>query len=155
MKKLIILLIAVLTVFTLVSCGECENHTDVDGNGQCDTCGVAVEVPCTNHTDTDLNGKCDACGVDYRNPCAEHTDSEHNGKCDICGEDYTQHKDVNRDGKCDLCDTSAVVEIDGESGLALINALTAQLEKTKSFNAEYSLNMKLNEYYWEIDDIDE
>ena len=153
MKKLIVLLMAIITVFALVSCDECESHTDSDKNGLCDECGAKVEIPCSGHKDTDLNGKCDECGVDYRNPCSEHSDTDLNGKCDTCGVDYrnpcSEHKDINLDGKCDTCGVEISIEIGNEAGLAMANAVISQLEKTKSFKAEFLLEIELGGNYWE------
>jgi hypothetical protein len=39
MKKILLLLTAILTVLTLISCGGCTEHTDADGDLCCDACG--------------------------------------------------------------------------------------------------------------------
>ncbi len=46
MKKIICLLIALVTVFAMVSCGEqCETCQDGNGDGKCDVCGFDYEHP--------------------------------------------------------------------------------------------------------------
>ena len=45
MKKIICLLISVAAMLALVSCGECDTHTDADRDGVCDVCEAAVEIP--------------------------------------------------------------------------------------------------------------
>ena len=69
MKKLLVLILAIILAFSLVACGgkECETHLDTDGNGHCDNCGVEMEKkPCADdaHRDTDNNGKCDVCDAE-------------------------------------------------------------------------------------------
>ena len=86
MKKLFALLVCVLLVFTLVSCGDdpCQ-HRDADDNSLCDECGES-------YTD----GK----DVEGSTPCS-HRDADDNSICDTCGEGYTDGKDVeDENGKC-------------------------------------------------------
>ncbi len=79
MKKLFALLVCVLLVFALVSCGD---------------------VPC-QHRDADDNSLCDKCGESYTDgkdiadstPC-QHRDADDNSLCDKCGESYTDGKDL-------------------------------------------------------------
>ena len=79
MKKLFALLICLLLLFTLVSCGDdpC-SHRDADDNSLCDECGES-------YTD----GK----DVDDSTPCS-HRDADDNSLCDNCGESYTDGKDL-------------------------------------------------------------
>ena len=79
MKKLFALLVCVLLVFTLVSCGDdpCQ-HRDADDNSLCDKCGES-------YTD----GK----DINDSTPC-QHRDADDNSLCDNCGESYTDGKDL-------------------------------------------------------------
>lgn len=46
MKKIILLILALILCFALVACGgdaTCTEHVDADGNGKCDNCDAAVE----------------------------------------------------------------------------------------------------------------
>ena len=45
MKKLICLLLALVAMFALVSCGECDTCVDDDKDGLCDECGGPVALP--------------------------------------------------------------------------------------------------------------
>lgn len=62
-------------------------HTDVDGDGKCDSC--AADVPGIHvHTDADGDGKCDGCGAQLGGEQPQphdHVDANGDGKCDICG----------------------------------------------------------------------
>ena len=62
-------------------------HTDVDGNGVCDSCGK--DVPGIHvHTDADGDGICDGCGAQLGGEQPQphdHVDANGDGKCDICG----------------------------------------------------------------------
>lgn len=40
--------------------GECEIHSDFDGNGMCDVCGVIIGDPC-EHVDKNKDNICDNC----------------------------------------------------------------------------------------------
>ena len=79
MKKMFALLVCVLLVFALISCGDdpCQ-HRDADDNSLCDNCGES-------YTD----GK----DVDDSTPC-QHRDADDNSLCDKCGESYTDGKDL-------------------------------------------------------------
>jgi hypothetical protein len=79
MKKLFALLVCVLLVFALISCGDdpCQ-HRDADDNSICDTCG---------------EGYTDDKDADNSTPCS-HRDADDNSLCDKCGESYTDGKDV-------------------------------------------------------------
>ena len=62
-------------------------HTDVNGNGVCDSCGK--DVPGIHvHTDANGDGICDYCeqpiGGEQPQP-HDHVDANGDGKCDICG----------------------------------------------------------------------
>lgn len=68
MKRVALILVAVLLLLAFVSCEEpCTDHVDKDGDGKCDACGATVtpDVPplCTEHTDADGDGLCDVCGA--------------------------------------------------------------------------------------------
>ena len=62
-------------------------HTDVNGDGKCDSC--AADVPGIHvHTDADGDGICDGCGqqIGGEQPQPhDHVDANGDGKCDICG----------------------------------------------------------------------
>ena len=91
--KLIVFLICLTLSLFAVACSEtpdstaCTEHTDVNEDGKCDNCGVAVSKPeCTEHTDADGDEKCDTCGASTPKPeCTEHNDENTDGKCDECG----------------------------------------------------------------------
>ena len=93
MKKLLILILALIFVFSLVACNKdkCESHKDDNNDGICDVCEADVpkddpqtpggdnQTPGSDnqtpehtvHTDTDANGLCDGCNaffLDYDNP---------------------------------------------------------------------------------------
>ena len=103
MKKVLILILAVilsLSVFAMAACQQpCETHVDGNHDGICDVCeetGLSV-----THTDTNHDGKCDGCGGDAK---FEHVDAEHNGQCDVCKKPVAiTHVDANTDGTCDVC----------------------------------------------------
>lgn len=75
MKKLLILILTLVMVFSLASCKtKCEKkgHIDEDANGVCDRCDTTLvaDTPHNVHTDDDANGYCDGCGalfIDYGN----------------------------------------------------------------------------------------
>ena len=97
MKKIICLLLAMVTVFAFVSCGEpCEVHVDDNSDGKCDVCEATIETPdpeCTEHVDENEDGKCDVCDADVETSdpeCTEHADENEDGKCDVCGEDMPE-----------------------------------------------------------------
>ena len=112
MKKLLsLLLIIVICVFSIASCGKkktCEIHKDYDGNMYCDLCG-AIYV-CPDHADADANGACDTCGAAY--VCSGHADANKDRMCDKCKAPYRcpGHKDTAADGKCDICSAMFVCE---------------------------------------------
>lgn len=62
-------------------------HTDVDGDGKCDSC--AADVPGIHvHSDANGDGKCDGCGAQLGGEQPQphdHVDANGDGKCDICG----------------------------------------------------------------------
>ena len=117
MKKLFALLVCMLLLFTLVSCGDdsCQ-HRDADDNSLCDNCGesytdgkdVEGSTPCS-HRDADDNSLCDKCGESYTDgkdvegstPCS-HRDADDNSLCDKCGESYTDGKDGNNNTTTDV-----------------------------------------------------
>ena len=98
MKKILTFLLIFIFAVTAVSCGECTEHTDADGDGLCDECGSAVpKEPCTECTDSDGDGKCDVCGDEVeteKKPCTECTDADGDGKCDECGSDVNADEPV-------------------------------------------------------------
>ncbi len=124
LRSLTLILICLSLFALLVSCGECKNHIDPDGDDICDSCGEAYTLTCdeAEHTDTDSNKRCDKCGEclmhadpdgdDICNTCgkaytltcdkAEHTDTDSNKKCDKCGE-CLMHADPNGDDICNTC----------------------------------------------------
>ena len=62
-------------------------HTDVDGDGVCDSCGK--DVPGIHvHSDANGDGICDGCkaqlGGEQPQP-HDHVDANGDGKCDVCG----------------------------------------------------------------------
>ena len=68
MKKLLVLILALVMVFSLASCKtKCEKkgHLDEDANSVCDRCDASLvaQTPHSVHTDTDANGSCDGCGA--------------------------------------------------------------------------------------------
>ena len=72
MKKLLVLILALVMVFSLASCKtKCEKkgHLDEDANGVCDRCDflLTADSPHDVHTDTDANGYCDGCGALFIN----------------------------------------------------------------------------------------
>ena len=62
-------------------------HTDVDGDGKCDSC--AADVPGIHvHSDANGDGKCDGCGAQLGGEQPQphdHVDANGDGKCDVCG----------------------------------------------------------------------
>ena len=62
-------------------------HTDVNGDGVCDSCGK--DVPGIHvHTDANGDGICDGCGAQLGGEQPQphdHVDANGDGKCDICG----------------------------------------------------------------------
>ena len=83
MKKKLLLLLTVLTlvVCMLVSCGECDEHVDANGDGKCDECDVAMPNPDPDpdpepeHECVDENGDfiCDDCGEEVVPPTPDRT----------------------------------------------------------------------------------
>lgn len=68
MKKLLVLVLALVMVFSLASCKtKCEKkgHIDEDANSVCDRCDASLvaQTPHSVHTDDDANGYCDGCGA--------------------------------------------------------------------------------------------
>ena len=72
---------------TVAERDESHVHTDVDGDGKCDSC--AADVPGIHvHTDADGDGKCDGCGAQLGGEQPQphdHVDANGDGRCDICG----------------------------------------------------------------------
>ncbi len=122
-RILSLLLVLVMVVGVLASCGnkECTSHVDANGDLKCDTCNTAME--CTSHVDRNHDQKCDKCKaavpceheIDEDGFCAwcdfvkcmKHIDRDHNLVCDNegCGEDVacTKHADRDENAKCDWC----------------------------------------------------
>jgi len=108
MKKLFALLVCLLILFALASCGDdpC-SHRDADDNSLCDNCGESYtdgkdiddSTPCS-HRDADDNSLCDNCGEAYTDgkdvsdstPC-QHRDADDDSLCDNCGTAYTDGND--------------------------------------------------------------
>lgn len=68
MKKLLILILTLLMVFSLASCkGRCEKkgHKDKNTDGICDRCDAHIDGEHNVHTDSDANGYCDGCNALY------------------------------------------------------------------------------------------
>ena len=101
MKK--IKLLFLLPALALCSCvlhnGECDIHTDVDGNGRCDVCGVIIGDPC-EHVDGNADGICDDCGAYYK---------------DTSKKEEEEKKEVITSCKAYLCLTS-VGRLNGSAG---------------------------------------
>ena len=106
-KKLILFILVFISITLLVSCDEdadvCEKHSDSDGDGICDACGVETEDvrhPCESCYDGDGDGKCDACGADCGKdvPC-NHNDENNDGLCDSCSESLTDSLPLISNGK--------------------------------------------------------
>ena len=78
MKKLkifFVLLLSLLLVFTLASCGEpCTEHVDADKNGKCDNCKTEVPIVCDEHEDANEDYICDVCGEELEAPLVENSD---------------------------------------------------------------------------------
>ena len=72
---------------TIAERDESHVHTDVDGDGKCDSC--AADVPGIHvHTDANGDGKCDGCGAQLGGEQPQphdHVDADGDGRCDICG----------------------------------------------------------------------
>lgn len=134
MKKRMLLVLVVFILISsvlgslLVGCqpsdnpGGCVSHVDIDGDGKCDNCGVAIgsskhDCAVDGHVDDDSDGVCDVCGslisgsddvgisdsFDYVDPSScEHVDADGNCVCDICKQGFA-HEDANDDGVCDVC----------------------------------------------------
>ncbi|MBO5879078.1 MAG: hypothetical protein J6Q68_00800 [Clostridia bacterium] len=65
MKKYIAIMLAVLCLFSVVSCNgtTCEKHVDANEDGKCDVC--ETEYVCPGHVDADEDEVCDECGAPY------------------------------------------------------------------------------------------
>ena len=72
---------------TIAERDESHVHTDVNGDGVCDSCGK--DVPGIHvHTDANGDGKCDGCGAQLGGEQPQphdHVDANGDGKCDVCG----------------------------------------------------------------------
>ena len=65
MKKILIVMLAILVFIGLTACtAECV-HTDTDKDGICDKCDTRISA--CEHEDTDTNDKCDKCGASLKN----------------------------------------------------------------------------------------
>nr|MBQ8890076.1 DNA/RNA non-specific endonuclease [Clostridia bacterium] len=89
-------------------CGESREvgeHTDADGNGKCDECGIEVEAPACQHTyDNACDTDCNKCGESRE--VGEHTyDNACDTDCNECGEsrEVGGHTDTDRNAECDKC----------------------------------------------------
>lgn len=105
------LILAFALAFSLVSCGECDEHVDENKDYICDECDAELqkpEPPACEHVDADDNAACDKCGAAYTDGCdAAHKDANDDGLCDFGGEAFEDgcdaaHKDANDDGLCDF-----------------------------------------------------
>ncbi len=104
MKKVLILILAVVlsfSVFAMTACQTpCETHVDVNHDGICDVC--ATEGLTYEHADANHDGACDVCGL--TGMTVTHTDSAHDGKCDVCNANVeVNHVDADNNGYCDVC----------------------------------------------------
>ncbi len=66
--KRVLFLLALILVFSFVSCEK--EHIDNDNDGKCDECGETLSQnppACTEHNDSDSDGKCDTCGAAVEN----------------------------------------------------------------------------------------
>ncbi len=90
---LALLALALSSVFGLSACvvTVCTEHTDANGDGICDVCGVAFT--CADHKDGDGNGRCDTCGAKIDATCTSHTDANGDGLCDVCGASVSNSSD--------------------------------------------------------------
>lgn len=111
-NKILVLMLALAMVFSsvlaLASCDEetgCQ-HTDLDKDWFCDSCGAEFTDTCLEHVDIDpRDGYCDYCETFFGLSCL-HKDADGNGKCDECDERfYCDHKDADGNLKCDDCET--------------------------------------------------
>lgn len=72
---------------TVAERDESHVHTDVDGDGVCDSCGT--DVPGIHvHSDANGDGICDGCGAQLGGEQPQphdHVDANGDGKCDVCG----------------------------------------------------------------------
>lgn len=72
---------------TIAERDESHVHTDVNGDGKCDSC--AADVPGIHvHTDANGDGICDGCGAQLGGEQPQphdHVDANGDGKCDVCG----------------------------------------------------------------------
>ena len=97
MKKLLALLVCVLLVFALASCGDdpC-SHSDVNNDHVCDACSTTMG----EHTDTNNDHNCDYGCADKIGTCKDE-DKDHD--CDYgCDKIFDEHDDGNDDDH--LCD---------------------------------------------------
>ena len=75
LKFFFVLLLSLLLVFTLASCGEpCTEHVDADKNGKCDNCKTEVPIVCDEHEDANEDYICDVCGEELEAPLVENSD---------------------------------------------------------------------------------
>lgn len=64
MKKIIFLILALVMIFTFVSCGDKDNEVkDPD------------DTDCTSHVDSDNDKKCDNCNADIKSSSQNGTDT--------------------------------------------------------------------------------
>ena len=90
---------------------ELADHTDVDQDSSCDTCGYKV-----NHTHTYSEEWTTDEVAHWRTATCLHTD--------VKG-DYAEHVDTNANGKCDVCDADVIIEIDTDNYAEIINTILA------------------------------
>ena len=115
MKRILFILLAIATAFTLWSCigttTTCTTHSDANGDLICDVCQAGIV--CTDHVDTTEDGvyRCDKCKKAMI--CTDHTDDDNNGKCDKCSKKLpcTTHVDEDEDSWCDRCDERIICKI--------------------------------------------
>ena len=88
MKKLLILMLALVMMLALLSCGECTEHIDENEDYVCDECGK-----CIQHVDENNDELCDNCEaaviletMTYEEFVAADLDSK------VCVETYIQAK---------------------------------------------------------------
>ena len=72
-------LLVLLSLLPLCACvhhnGECEIHTDIDGNGLCDKCGAIIGDPC-EHVDANGDLICDNCHAYMQEKSEEEEEKE-------------------------------------------------------------------------------
>ena len=102
MKKITLVLIALVMIAVLASCGnECEHTYSGDCDKSCNNCGEAREIAAEHTYSGDCDEECNNCG-EARENAAEHTYSgDCDEECDNCGEARENAAEHNYYGDCD------------------------------------------------------